>query len=226
MQNTTIYLSRGRQTKKPSLNTKLFSGTLISAILFCIIFTSCNNFLDGSDLKTKLNQTIEYNNAPYATVEIAVVGAETASIIPPAGTYKDRYKTNDDMEIKFEAQTGYSFSHWQAIPEDAVSFADKNAPVTTAKINSADKTVTIKPVSLPRPKVVSATPADDSEGVYRDRTIVVKFNKEMNEKSIYWTSDELTEEELQNAINVEGKPQSLLCLLGWNKSFFLAFQKH
>lgn len=203
MQNT-IYIYLGGQTKKPSLNTKLFSGTLISAILFCIIFTSCNNFLDGSDLKTKLNQTIEYNNAPYATVEIAVVGAETASIIPPAGTYKDRYKTNDNMEIKFEAQTGYSFSHWQAIPEDAVSFADKNAPVTTAKINSADKTVTIKPVSLPRPKVVSATPADDSEGVYRDRTIVVKFNKEMNEKSIYWTHDELTEEELKNAINVEG----------------------
>lgn len=206
MQNT-IYIYLEGQTKKPSLNTKLFSRTLISAILFCIIFTSCNNFLDGSDLKTKLNQTIEYNNEPYATVEIAVVGAETASIIPPAGTYKDRYKTNDDMEIKFEAQTGYSFSHWQAIPEDAVSFADKNAPVTTAKINSADKTVTIKPVSLPRPKVVSATPADDSEGVYRDRTIVVKFNKEMNEKSIYWTRDELTEEELKNAIKVKGNPE-------------------
>lgn len=206
MENTT-HLFRKGQTKKTALRTKLFSGTLISSILFCFIFTSCDNFLDGTALKTQLTQTIEYNNAPYATVEIAIIGAETASIIPAAGTYKDSYKTNDDIELKFEAQSGYCFSHWLAIPEDSVKFADKNAPITTAKINSADKTVTIKPVSLPRPKVVSATPADDSEGVYRDRTIVVKFNKEMNEKSIYWTSDELTEQELQNAINVEGNPE-------------------
>ncbi len=198
---STIQLYRVGRCKNCGLLQIIVGIILLSSIMF----SSCENFLNGGEFKTKFDNAVEYANAPFAKVEITVVGAETAFIIPAAGTYFDKYKSGDVFEIKFESQTGYGFSQWQAVPEGSVTFEDENSATTTVKINSSDAPITIKPYSLPRPKVVSATPTYDSNGVYRDRTIVVMFNKEMDEKSIYWTKDELEDlgVSVENAIKID-----------------------
>lgn len=259
-----------------------FSVFLISICLF----TSCQNFLNGNSLKDEIEAVVDYSKRPYAKITITSEGVATASLVPAAGSYTDKYKPGDPIDLKFEANEGFNFIKWIATPSDAVEFFNENELSTTAIIKNAENPIIIQPYTLPkdkvtihfstdhgatvpaeekqlylsdefalsykeesgyafagwkvidnvtkeevsdvleitgtgtdvivkvldvnkkvtieaetiaRPKVVSASPLYDTNGVYRDRPIVIMFNKEMSEKSIYWTEEEL----IQKGISIE-----------------------
>lgn len=259
-----------------STKTKL----IFSVLLLCsLIFTSCENFMKGNDFKSLLEATIEYSNAPFARITITSEGTATASLVPAAGSYTDKYKAGDSFELKFEPQPTYNFIKWIATPGDAVVFEKENEVNTKVTIKSVEDPIIIQPYALPkdkltihfstdhgatvpaeekqlylhaefslsyreeagyaftgwkiiddltgkevndvlqlsgtgtdvtatvlainrkvtvraetevRPSVVSVTPLYDSNGVFRDRRIVVMFDSEIDESSIYYDNAEQT----------------------------------
>lgn len=184
---------------------KIHNICIGGGILLLALFTSCKNFLDGSGFLAELEKSMSYANAPYVNVTLTSKGTETATLIPATGTYSDKYKATDKIKLQFEPQINYYFTGWTAEPEESVVFEDAAAPQTTVTILSIENPIVITANTKPRPKIVNATPAEEQSGVYRDRTIVVKFNQEMSEDSIYWTYSELQKEggEPKNAFKVD-----------------------
>lgn len=173
--------------------------------LLLTLFTSCKSFLDGNTFLAELEKSMLYANAPYVDVTFTSKGTETATLIPAPGTYSDKYKASDTIQLQFEPQTGFFFSGWTVEPEDSVIFEDLTNSKTTVIIVSTAEPITITANTSQRPSIVSAFPSDPSVGVYRDRTIVVRFNKEMDSGSIYWTYSELKEKGVdpKNAFKVD-----------------------
>lgn len=172
--------------------------------LLLTLFTSCKSFLDGNTFLAELEKSMLYANAPYVDVTFTSKGTETATLIPAPGTYSDKYKATDTIQIQFEPQIGYFFTGWTVEPEDSVTFEDATKSRTTVNIVSAETPIVITANTGSRPDIVSASPIDEQGGVYRDRTIVVKFNQEMDQNSIYWTYSELKEKGIdsKNAFKV------------------------
>lgn len=263
--------------------------TAFCAFVFLFFLTSCENFLSGCDLKNQIENAIEYENLPYVRLTVSSEGAATASIVPAAGFYDDKYKAGDSFSVKFEENSEYIFEKWVAVPAESVHFNDAGERETVVTILNAESNVEIKPYtylrgrltvnfvsengstvpaeqktyypgekfslsyksvndysftswsvidddgnpvddalefigsgtdvevkvlkdncrvnivanSMIRPYIVSVTPSYDSNGVYRDRRVVVMFDTEMDESSIYYNQTE------QNALIAKG--YTLLC---------------
>ncbi len=133
---------------------------------------------------------------------------------PAKGTQKYKYGVKNHIE--FDAASDYEFLRWQVVngktnKEIQLSTPDENNP-SVNKIfirfdsSSSEKTnfqlvqipnendnitLVIRPVLVERPRVISSSPSYQSSGVLRDTTIQVMFDFDMNEKSIYYTSDEI-----------------------------------
>lgn len=133
---------------------------------------------------------------------------------PAKGTQKYKYGVKNHIE--FDAASDYEFLRWQVVngktnKEIQLSTPDENNPSvnkifirfdssSSEKTNfqlvqipneSDNITLVIRPVLVERPRVISSSPSYQSSGVLRDTTIQVMFDFDMNEKSIYYTKDEI-----------------------------------
>ncbi len=155
--------------------------------------------MNGSELKQKFDEAVDYANAESYQIKIT----SSQGNISPNGIYN--FKISDGDNLFFTANSDYQFIRWIVWDEKAnkdisdegyitIDDAKKtNTNFTFAKVpeNISDMKICLMPMCEKRPKIVSATPAYDSNGVYRDRRISVMFNKIMDESSIYYTDEEI-----------------------------------
>lgn len=170
----------------------------LSILSICITFFSCTNFMNGSDLKQKIDEAVEYANASSYPILVT----SNYGKISPNGIVD--CKKSDSINIMFTADSDYQFIRWHVVDkstgqeienQDYITFENEmeiSTSFTFEKINPEINFV-VEPYCEIRPAVVSTSPLYDSNGVYRDRRIIVMFDRNMSESSIYYDSDEQTE---------------------------------
>lgn len=93
-------------------NRKVIRSLFLFIFVLPFLFSSCKNFLNGTDLLQELNDSINYLNLKYVEVSVVASNSYTESIIPAAGKYENKYKKGDVIELKFTPTSGFQFNGW------------------------------------------------------------------------------------------------------------------
>lgn len=112
-------------------------------VLFSVI--SCKNFMNGDSFLTSLEQSVEYQQAPFAGILLTCDAKACKSMVPEAGKIEDK-KAGDSFELQFEETEEYYFEKWVAEPEESVEFEDASSKKTKVTVVNADSPIIIKPV--------------------------------------------------------------------------------
>ena len=131
--------------------------------------------------------------------EIVLEGSR-GKISPAKG--KHQIHKGELMSLSFDPDDDYEFIHWQvydAATDQPFNYTeylniDINSSETSIKLLQTppqNVKLALRPVVTERPQVISATPSYDIKGAYRDARIQVAFDRDMDENSIYFTTDEI-----------------------------------
>lgn len=157
-------------------------GLFVSAAL---LFTGCDNFLKGEDVKNEIVQAIDYNNAPYYTIKIETVGDSGVVRTHFSGTAVQ--KVTDTFTVKFEPKDDYKFISWEAVvgdlksgesASDYIVFESPQSLETKITFKKASDKITIRPVC---PKRLTYTFEQGTGEIFtRDTSLVLKFSEELS----------------------------------------------
>ena len=177
---------------------KLCLGGLLTCIVSLTI-TSCDNFLSGADVKSEIEEAIAYNNAKEIS---ALIQPEVGTgITVPSGDYT--FKLGYDFEVNFTADSSYSFIKWIAVSKEnpdtsapvseGVVFEDAGKNNTKVKITNDTSALRLIPLCEKRIAVSEESPKYESQGVSRDRPIIVAFTKELSPDNFIFSEAEIPE---------------------------------
>ena len=178
-------------------NFKLNKGSLITILggaLLCIVFASCKNFLNATQIKDEIEAAIAKNNAKDIVVQIE---SKDMGIITPNGSVTR--KLGYEFEVQFRPDTEKYFLQDVENIFEAVSIYDDTqsfneyVQFTTLAQNDEDKAngiyrvdvkvledikgILIKPKCTELPKVVEVFPPNNVIDYRQDISLEVKFNK-------------------------------------------------
>ncbi len=181
-------MNNNRSFKSP-LKFFAYSFILITG-LFSII--SCENFLQGEDVKEEIAKTIEYNNAPSYTINVEALKG-TGIVKTPAGGEIEK-KVTDVFPIRFEPEDSCKFIKWEAkfqsgeSAADYVSFEDVESLETKVTFKKAPSSVIIiQPVCPPR--LTYTFDLDGGEIYPRDSSIIFNFSQNLSTGSLVDNSE-------------------------------------
>ena len=160
-----------------------------SLILITTIFTfiSCENFLQGADVKEEITKTIEYNNAPSYTINVEALKG-TGTVKTPAGGEIEK-KVTDVFPIRFEPEDSCKFIKWEAkfqsgeSAAEYVSFEDAQSLETKVTFKKAPSSVIIiQPVCPPRLTYTFDLydPDDPAKKYPKDSSIAFTFSQTLS----------------------------------------------
>ncbi len=151
-----------------------------ATVVLLFAFSSCENFLDGSELKTEIDKKVEYQS--QTPMKISIVS--DFGTVSPSGVIEK--KSSDSFSISYtEGNSGYKFYKWQPEPEDAFEFENLYSNATEVKVLNK-KAVRISPVIFARPTIDSAEPANDTQnGKPKNSSIYLTFNKSLSDENDY-----------------------------------------
>ena len=166
-----------------------------SFVLITTLFTflSCENFLQGEDVKEEITKTIEYNNAPSYTINVE---AETNSgIVKTPATGEISKKVTDVFKIRFIEAEGYQFIKWEAVVKgmstgekaaDYIEFENSESLETNVTFKKASsQTIVLKAICLPK---LTYTFAQGGGSVNtKDSPIIFSFNEKLSACGLYNT---------------------------------------
>ena len=173
--------------------------SVLGGALLCVaslLFSSCENFLNGTDTRDEIIDTIAYNNAKEITV--LVQPEEGTGSTVPSGNFKA--KQGYDFEVSFSENPAYSFVRWIAVEKEnpskevsaGVVFEDAEAPATKVKISDDSVAIRLIPYSMERIAVSGEpSPRYDPLGVSRDRSISVSFTKPLSPSCFIFQENEI-----------------------------------
>ena len=164
--------------------------------VFCIVlslFVSCENFLNGQDVKEQIEEAIAYNNAMSSTLIFRAANNEVDFLTGNEKICRLGYT----VDIQFSVNSNdYKFHNLEAVSlidktesrADYVEFTDigtdteKNNGIYKIRIKllkQADD-ILIRPVCVLIPRVKQITPAYSKDGYQQDTSITIEFNKAIN----------------------------------------------
>ena len=198
-------------SKNHSILNFLTTILLIGSGLFLTTgLSSCENFLDGGDVKREIEDAIAYNNAKQLTVQLYAQEGTGSTL--PSGNYVA--KQGYDFEISFSENPAYSFVKWTAVSKtdskteitDGITFEDKYSSVTNVNITNISDSIRIIPVCEKRIEVSGEpSPRYDPRGVSRDRSITVNFTKELAVENFFFETAEVPADATEIKKDAEGK---------------------
>lgn len=157
---------------------------LVFIILMSLFFSSCENFLGGEDLKNKIEDLIEIENAP--SVKVRLTSDQQTGTFPVA---KDLdVKVGKKFSVEFILNdSNYVFNKWLFLnaenvelnTEHTISYSEKiseNVHTLYVTILSNIDSLLIKPECFLIPRATSYLPEMIEEGKPQDSSIVVVFN--------------------------------------------------
>lgn len=140
------------------------NNLLVLSILVLFSVVSCKNFMEGDSFLTNLEQSVEYQKAPFAGILLTCDSKACKNMIPEAGKIEDK-KAGDSFELQFEEKEEYYFEKWVAEPSDSVEFENAESRKTKATIVNTDSQITIKPVCHTR-KVLTVNFSGENGSTY------------------------------------------------------------
>ncbi len=121
-------------------------------IFFCfaaLIFSSCTNFFEGSDLKNQLDEMIEISQERPVTLSIVKYNPNAFISLSPEGNMQ--YKRNQEFKIEAILKSDYSFIEWRIVDkrngllaENADDYIRLINPTHTETANGSISTVNVK----------------------------------------------------------------------------------
>ena len=176
----------GYYMKKISFR-KSFFTCLSGAVLFItvLLFTSCENFLKGANVRQELEEAIEIANA--SPVTYYVIADQGSGTVTPNQL---RLKKKESFDIMFVPNDDWKFICWEVLDrdsgevvEDSIKFADAKALETKGTVLATRENLSIHPKCIKLPAVVSHTPSVDTEKNYANTPIILNFNMELDEEN-------------------------------------------
>lgn len=79
-------------------------------LIISAVFTSCDNFLDGSELKEDIKNVIDYANAPEFNIHVNAYNHKSIDNISPDGIVN--VKKGMEFDIEANINVAYSFDRW------------------------------------------------------------------------------------------------------------------
>ena len=168
---------------------RTFFGVFVLSIL---CFTSCDNFLQGTDVKEEITKSIEYNNAPSYAINVEAL-AGTGTIKTPA-TGEVTKKVTDTFTIRFEPAENHKFIKWEAVVKgmstgekaaDYITFEDSESLETKVTFKKASsKTIVLRPVCPEYISVKEFNLSAADKAYPKDSTVILTFNKPIAEDCI------------------------------------------
>ena len=175
--------------KKLELSSFISKIALILLVLTTVVFTSCENFLQGEDVKEEISKAIEYNNAAtYVLHLVALKGS--GDIKTPAGEEVTK-KVSDTFNVKFVPEDNHKFIKWEAVisglgqnekVSDYIEFEDEKSLETKVTFKKASNSITITPVCPELLAVKEFNFKDEGTINPRDSSIVITLNQEIPEE--------------------------------------------
>lgn len=176
----------GYYMKKISFR-KSFFTCLSGAVLFTtmLLFTSCENFLKGANVRQELEEAIEIANA--SPVTYYVIADQGSGTVNPSQL---RLKKKESFDIMFVPNDDWKFICWEVLDrdsgevvEDSIKFTDAKALETKGTVLATRENLMIHPKCIKLPAVVSHTPAVETETNYANTPIILNFNMELDEEN-------------------------------------------
>lgn len=179
------------------------SFLVLTAISFFLI-TSCQNFLNSSNLKKEIDDKIRIAKAPSTIIDIA---AETGTGIVTPNEPVEK-KEGEQIYLRFSESSSYEFIMWQCIDtttglpvDDYIDFGSEKNPVTTATVTKLSPTLKIVPFCLKRPIITGHGP---SGSVCANNTIYITFEDPVDIMSFrYIHTGQLPAFTLSNYITID-----------------------
>lgn len=171
---------------------KLFR-TILAGALFCITFASCENFMNGGDIRKEIEEAIAYNNAQSCDI-IFKAESETGEFIGSTErTIREGYETDVQFELN---KDDYIFEKLEAVSQEDKTSSLANC-VEIIEIERNDKKgrykyrikllyhadILIRPVCKKIPKLDSVTPESTNTTYSQDTEIKFSFNKPVDIES-------------------------------------------
>ena len=150
-----------------------------------LLFTSCENFLKGANVRQELEEAIEIANAsPVTYYVIADQGSGTVT------SNQLRLKKKESFDIMFIPNDGWKFIGWEVLDRDtdevvenSISFKDAKALETKGTVLAARENLYIHPKCVMLPTMISHSPNDENQANYANTPIIINFNMELQEEN-------------------------------------------
>lgn len=181
--------------EKVTIINNYYHYTSVRGGLFALTaLTSCDNFLNGGEVKKEIDEAITYNNTPSVSV-LLKSPIEVGEFFPDG---EKSFKVGYDSEIQFSVNLeNYVFNKLEAVSKadpavsraESVSFttvkADDKKGVykINVKILSEINDILIRPVCTMLPKLTEITPKFESSGCDQDTPIKFTFIKPVKPES-------------------------------------------
>ena len=175
-----------------------YSTFVGGGLLFCIalLFSGCENFLEGASIKRQIKEEIDYANSPSYEIRVEC-DDDTGEII--TGRILSQ-KVTDSFNIEFKIARGAKFIGWKAyskstdgtlteLSSEYFTFTsiptEDNSGIykTSAKFLKKADAITIKPYVQILPAVKNYSPAQNSDGSYANMPVVITFNMPMEDEA-------------------------------------------
>ena len=140
--------------KKRQVKSRFFhkySTFVGGGLLFCIVllFSGCENFLEGAEIKQRIEEEIAYAKAPKTTIRVSVQNSDYGTVYPTS-IYG---AAGDSFTLEFTQKQGSIFKFWSCTDSDGyfsdcVTFSDEETEENTADSTTIRKVkVTINEVA-------------------------------------------------------------------------------
>lgn len=176
---------------------RTIAATILGGALFCIVLTSCENFLKSQEVKEQILDTIAYNNAPECKVLLKADPAMGEFLSNGEQTFKVGYAS----EIQFSVvKSAYCFTGFEAVSkldqnvslneyvsfENPVNDDEKGIYKIKVKILKKSDDICIRPVCLEFPCVSEYSPALGQNAA--NTQLRISFNMPMDQEALTFGS--------------------------------------
>ena len=141
-----------------------FILSVLWGVLICIAFTSCENFLDGEDIKDKIVEEIEIANTNPVT--FYVEAEEESGTVTPT---QIRLKKKETFELRYKPASSWRFIKWEVrdretkeIVPNVIKFDDETALETKGKVLAPREGLEIYAKAVVIPTIVNVSPSNGS----------------------------------------------------------------
>ncbi len=167
---------------------KHFLFSLLGVALLCMEFSSCDNFLRGTNVKNDLDEALEIANS--SPLSYFVTADENSGTVTPAQL---KLKKKETFDIIFKPSDLYIFVKWEVLDkitgepvEGVIKFTDETALETKGVVLNPRENIVIHPKCLLQPAILSHSPAGN-DPQFANTPIIVYFNMPMEDTTV--TSD-------------------------------------
>lgn len=162
----------------------LFTGLVLIAA--SLVFTGCENFFSGNNLKKELEEKIQYEKKIAYSISVELEKAEYGQC--SMNTFE--LKEGESKALTFTLASGYNFKGWKCNDPEAVEFSPVDSVKTTITLKKGKSDLVITPVCAEVFGVKTILPEKKDGGVPCDSPIFLTFTHSIKPESLGTAGDD------------------------------------